>query len=131
MPTQNPTDQGQNTHDTIVEIVRSALLERSRIGLSKYGVSVADSHLSVPQWLQHAQEEALDLAVYLERVRSGLAEQESLRDKYNQLLFAVTNKHEGETRHETALRYIRQVEQGSSDPKEPKSSPANGVLASA
>lgn len=29
---------------------------------------------------------------------------------YHELLFAVANKHPGETRHETALRYIRQAE---------------------
>ena len=29
---------------------------------------------------------------------------------YNELLFAVGNKYPGETRHQTALRYIRQAE---------------------
>ena len=29
---------------------------------------------------------------------------------YEELLFAVAQKHEGETRHETALRYIRERE---------------------
>lgn len=32
---------------------------------------------------------------------------------YRELLMAVESKHEGETRHETALRYIREAEQGS------------------
>ena len=30
--------------------------------------------------------------------------------KYQELLYAVETKHPGETRHETALRYIRQAE---------------------
>jgi hypothetical protein len=30
--------------------------------------------------------------------------------KYNELLFAVGNKYPNETRHETALRYIRAAE---------------------
>lgn len=34
----------------------------------------------------------------------------SLRDKYHQLIDAVTTKCEYETRHETALRYIRERE---------------------
>jgi hypothetical protein len=106
-------------------------LERSRTGLLKYGVTVTDSNLDLPHWLQHAQEEALDLAVYLERIRSELTRHENLRDEYNELLFAVTNKYEGETRHQTALHYIQQAGQCSSVPKEPKSSPANGVWASA
>lgn len=38
------------------------------------------------------------------------AELESVRTKYNELLLSVENKHEGETRHETALRYIRERE---------------------
>ncbi len=29
---------------------------------------------------------------------------------YEELLFSVGNKHPGETRHQTALRYIRQAE---------------------
>lgn len=38
--------------------------------------------------------------------------------KYDELLFAVGMKHHGESRHETALRYIRRAEQsGSSDNK--------------
>lgn len=33
-----------------------------------------------------------------------------LQAKYNELLFAVARKHPGESRHETALRYIRNAE---------------------
>jgi len=36
-------------------------------------------------------------------------------EKYNELIFAVGNKYQGETRHETALRYIKQAEQGSGE----------------
>ena len=32
-------------------------------------------------------------------------------EKYNELLFSVVNKYPNETRHETALRYIREAEQ--------------------
>jgi hypothetical protein len=35
---------------------------------------------------------------------------EDLR-KYEELLYSVSRKHIGETRHETALRYIRLIEQ--------------------
>lgn len=41
-------------------------------------------------------------------------ENEEIRNKYYELMFAVGNKYKGETRHETALRYIRQAE----EPKE-------------
>lgn len=33
-----------------------------------------------------------------------------LKELYNQLLYAVGEKHKGETRHQTALRYIHQAE---------------------
>lgn len=36
-------------------------------------------------------------------------------DLYNELLFAVGKKYPGETRHETALRYIKQAETGSNE----------------
>lgn len=34
------------------------------------------------------------------------------RAMYNELLYAVSHKYPGESRHETALRYIRQAERG-------------------
>jgi hypothetical protein len=39
-------------------------------------------------------------------------EPENWQEKYYSLLMLVGNKHPGETRHETAARYIRQAEQG-------------------
>lgn len=38
---------------------------------------------------------------------------EEVELKYRGLLFAVSNKHEGESRHETALRYILEAERSS------------------
>lgn len=40
---------------------------RQALGLSKYGVSVMDNPLELRQWMVHAYEEALDLAIYLRR----------------------------------------------------------------
>lgn len=40
---------------------------RAKMGLAKYGVSVEDNPLTLLQWLQHAKEEALDQAIYLQR----------------------------------------------------------------
>lgn len=40
---------------------------RQRLGVQKYGFTVADNPLPLRQWLQHAYEESLDLAVYLRR----------------------------------------------------------------
>ena len=41
-------------------------------------------------------------------------EEKGCEEKYSELLMAVGNKYEGETRHETALRYLRRAEQGNS-----------------
>lgn len=37
-------------------------------------------------------------------------EVKDLMKKYNELIMSVERKHEGESRHETALRYIREAE---------------------
>ena len=41
---------------------------RSDVGKKKYGVTMEDAPLSRLQWLIHAQEEAMDLAVYLQKL---------------------------------------------------------------
>jgi hypothetical protein len=39
---------------------------------------------------------------------------------YNELLMAVENKYEGETRHQTALRYIQEAERSCNGPSAPE-----------
>lgn len=43
------------------------------------------------------------------------SEAERWKALYHELLFAVETKHHGETRHETALRYIHEAERGSDE----------------
>lgn len=43
------------------------IAERQAKGIAKYGQTVADNPLTLPQWLRHAYEECLDQAVYLKR----------------------------------------------------------------
>lgn len=45
--------------------VAEDIAERQRLGIAKYGTTVADADLTDTQWLRHAYEEALDLSVYL------------------------------------------------------------------
>lgn len=54
--------------DTNVEQVREKLLQRSIVGLSKYGVTTERTDLSDLQWLVHLHEEILDASVYLQRI---------------------------------------------------------------
>lgn len=58
--------------DPNVESVRHKLKERAEVGMKKYGVDTTRQDLTPIQWLKHAQEEAMDLAVYLERVIKDL-----------------------------------------------------------
>ncbi len=51
--------------DKIVELVKEDLDRRSAVGLIKYGTSLAESNLSVKDFLQHALEESMDLSLYL------------------------------------------------------------------
>lgn len=54
--------------DPIVQKVLQRVSERSRAGMKRYGVSMMRDDMETVQWLRHAQEEALDFAVYIERV---------------------------------------------------------------
>lgn len=51
--------------DPIVDAVRADLLARSQVGIRKYGVTLAENPIQLRDWLQHAYEEALDMANYL------------------------------------------------------------------
>lgn len=59
-------ERGKVSADQVVERNRKLLLERSNVGISKYGVTLAGAGLSKRALLQHALEEALDLANYLQ-----------------------------------------------------------------
>jgi len=69
--------------DKHVESVRQKLLERSQAGIQKYGTSLERPDLGTLEWPIHAQEEAMDLANYLEVLivgeRDRLADAEEKR----------------------------------------------------
>lgn len=64
--------------DTIVEAVIEQLNNRSKIGINKYGVTLDRTDLSTLEWIQHAQEEAMDLCLYLEKIKQELKPTEKL-----------------------------------------------------
>ena len=55
-----------NSPDSNVEKNREMLLQRSLLGVAKYGVTTDNANLPLRAWLQHALEEALDMANYLQ-----------------------------------------------------------------
>lgn len=60
--------------DPIVEKNRDLLLRRSNAGVAKYATTLSDNPLALRDWLQHALEEALDMANYLQAAISKLDE---------------------------------------------------------
>jgi nicotinamidase-related amidase len=44
------------------------IARRQKLGLQKYGITVEDSLLAITEWVRHAKEEALDMAIYLTKL---------------------------------------------------------------
>lgn len=61
-----------NLEDKIVQEVVNTILKRSDVGLKKYGTNLNRDDLSQLEWIQHAQEEAMDMILYLEKMKQGL-----------------------------------------------------------
>lgn len=57
----------------VAEAVREKIKGRAKVGQDKYGVTMMRTDLDLNDWLRLAQEEAMDLAVYLERIQILLA----------------------------------------------------------
>lgn len=55
--------------DTIVESVIKQFKDRSEVGIAKYGVTLNRDDLSTLEWINHAQQEAMDFCLYLERLK--------------------------------------------------------------
>lgn len=55
-------------HDYVVDAVRKKLRDRAQVGWIKYNCTMERTDLTRREWLIHAQEEAMDLAVYLEKL---------------------------------------------------------------
>lgn len=55
------------------------IIERQRIGVAKYGTTVADNPLELREWLNHAYQESLDAAIYLRRAIAEIDAAENIR----------------------------------------------------
>jgi len=58
--------------DSIVESVIEQFKQRSEVGKVKYGVTLDREDLNTLEWLNHAQEEAMDFCLYLEKLKTLL-----------------------------------------------------------
>lgn len=59
----------QQIEDRIVLRVLARFNERSQVGIKKYNTTLERTDLSTLEWLTHAQEEAMDFCLYLERLK--------------------------------------------------------------
>lgn len=55
--------------DSIVESVIEQFKQRSEVGKVKYGITLDRTDLSRLEWLNHAQQEAMDMILYLEKLK--------------------------------------------------------------
>jgi len=60
----NPDERGSKIEQSVCD----KILERADVGKLKYGTTMERTDLNRLEWLNHAQEEALDLAVYLQKL---------------------------------------------------------------
>ena len=56
--------------DKIVLNVINSFIDRSNVGIKKYNTTLENNNLTPLEWLTHAQEEAMDLVLYLEKLKS-------------------------------------------------------------
>ena len=56
-------------NDKNVLNVLESFKKRSETGIKKYNTTLERNDLSTLEWLQHAQEEAMDFVLYLERLK--------------------------------------------------------------
>ena len=65
--------------DGVEARICAEIAARAKMGLAKYGVTVAENPLSLREWLVHAKQEALDQAIYLQRAIEEIDAQEGRR----------------------------------------------------
>ena len=59
--------------DSVVRAVILKFLQRSAVGVTKYGVTLDRTDLGAGDWIRHAQEELMDGILYLEKLKQMLA----------------------------------------------------------
>jgi hypothetical protein len=59
--------------DSCVKSVIEKFIERSDLGLKKYGTNLDRKDLTTLDWIKHAQEEHMDAILYLEKLKKELS----------------------------------------------------------
>ena len=63
--------------DTILESLLTKFRQRSEVGQRKYNTTLDRKDLTLIEWLNHAQEEAMDLCLYLEKIKQTLNDKQT------------------------------------------------------
>lgn len=58
--------------DSIVDSILNKFVDRAEMGFNKYNNTLDRKDLSRIEWINHAQEEAMDLILYLERLKQDI-----------------------------------------------------------
>ena len=66
--------------DSNVKKVVAQLHAREDRGYEKYGVNTDRTDLSTLEWLQHLQEELMDGAVYIEKLKNDMKEMQATQE---------------------------------------------------
>lgn len=62
-------NQTNFTKDSIVNSIIHKFINRSNLGIQKYGTTLDRNDLSTNDWIQHVQEELMDAILYLEKLK--------------------------------------------------------------
>jgi len=62
-------DKNNFTSDSIVNSIIHKFINRSDLGIQKYGTTLDRNDLSTNDWIQHVQEELMDAILYLEKLK--------------------------------------------------------------
>lgn len=55
--------------DSVVQSIINKFKQRSEVGIAKYNTTLDREDLTDKEWINHAQEEAMDLILYLEKLK--------------------------------------------------------------
>lgn len=73
------------SQDKNVEAIRQKLLDRSQVGLSKYGVTTERTDIDFVGWLDHMQQEMMDGAIYAQAAMVAHADTATLEQEIKQV----------------------------------------------
>jgi hypothetical protein len=66
--------------DSIVDATIDKFIDRSRVGKLKYNTDLDRDDLSLEEWIEHSIEEAMDLILYLQKIKQVIGGKKTNRN---------------------------------------------------